>query len=483
MKRTLRQSLLILGALPALQAGGIFYNSNQSAEYMRTFDRNSALDNADIVYYNMAGTVRLKEGFTFNMSNQTIFQWATVTTKDNPAVGAKKYESSNPAWLVPNFYLAWRKDKLALFTALETIGATAIREWKGGLPTLDLAGKQAVGYGGTASSLIAADAYVKAIASGATPAQAQAAAVAAGLDGSYFQSQSYLKGSSYYLAWRAGAAYQVAPWVSVAGALRVVKSEQRIVGRVDAQCTYNQMGHDLRTSTRMLIDKADRATGASAEVGMDLFPHKDMVINVTFEQATPLQFETTIHDGKDGNGLFKDHTKAHLDLPKALRMGFGWQVTPGLRASLGFNQYFEKSVDFAMLDNPANNNDHTKDYRDTREESASIEVKVNPKVLFSLGINFNQIGQRKGSTIDTSVPGAHANYMSIGTGFQYTINDRTKFNLGLSHTRFIQTYENADVQGDKTLQAAAAAQGVAINPRKEYDKKYIIVAFGLDYRF
>ena len=87
MKRGPFLSLLILGLGPAAFGGGIFYNSNQSAEYMRTFERNSAIDNADIVYYNMAGTVKLKEGFTFNLSNQTIFQWATVTTKGNPVVG------------------------------------------------------------------------------------------------------------------------------------------------------------------------------------------------------------------------------------------------------------------------------------------------------------------------------------------------------------------------------------------------------------
>ena len=52
----------MLVVLPCLHAaaGGVFYNSNQSAEYIRTFDRNSAIDNADIVYYNMAGTVNLR---------------------------------------------------------------------------------------------------------------------------------------------------------------------------------------------------------------------------------------------------------------------------------------------------------------------------------------------------------------------------------------------------------------------------------------
>jgi long-subunit fatty acid transport protein len=98
-------------------------------------------------------------------------------------------------------------------------------------------------------------------------------------------------------------------------------------------------------------------------------------------------------------------------------------------------------------------------------------------------VNFNQIGQKKASTIDTSIPGAHANYFSIGAGFQYSASDQLQFNFGVGHTRFTSTYENADVMGDQALQAAFQAQGVSINPRKAYDKQYLIVAFGINYRF
>ncbi|NTV75643.1 MAG: hypothetical protein HGA66_15745, partial [Holophaga sp.] len=176
MKRGLLYSSLILGLMPPAAAGGIFYNSNQSAEYIRMFDRNSAIDNADIVYYNMAGTTRLKDGWTFNFSDQMIFQKATVRTIGNPAVGDKTYTSDNPVLIVPNFYLAYRKDTWAAFLGVETLGATAIREWKGGLPTLDLMGKQLAGYGQTEySQVIGADAIATSLAGGATPAQAQAA--------------------------------------------------------------------------------------------------------------------------------------------------------------------------------------------------------------------------------------------------------------------------------------------------------------------
>lgn len=484
MKKGMLVSLLVLGALPPAMAGGVFYNSNKSAEYFRTFDRNSAIDNADIVYYNMAGTVKLKEGWTTSFSNQSIFQWATVRTIDNPVVGDRKYESHNPVLSVPNFYLAYKNENWAVFTGIETIGATAVREWKDGLPTLDLLAKQMAGYGGAAAGVIAGDAYTAAILAGKTPAQAQAAAIAAGLDGSNYSAKSSLKGSSSYIAWRHGAAYQINPMVSLAVAGRLVMAQQSIVGRVDGACTYNNVAfnHDLRTSATTIIDTTAKATGYSGELSLNVYPTEKVVLNLTYEQATSLKFKTTVHDGKDGNGLFVDGQEAHLDLPKTLRFGLGYQATPALRASVGLNVYLEGSVDFSMLDNPEFNVDHKKDYSNTYEKSAALEYRLNKEWLVSAGLNFNQVGQRKSSTIDISIPGAHTNYQSIGTGFQYQRNEKLKFNLGVGWTQFVQRYENADA-GDQAVRASFQAQGVSINPRKEYDKRYLVVAFGLDYHF
>ena len=72
-------------ACAGARAGGVFCNSNQSAEYIGCLDRNSALDGADIAYSNMAGTVCLPPGLSLNLSNQVILQRAWVDTVGNPA--------------------------------------------------------------------------------------------------------------------------------------------------------------------------------------------------------------------------------------------------------------------------------------------------------------------------------------------------------------------------------------------------------------
>jgi hypothetical protein len=104
----------ILACLP-IRAGGVFCSSNQSAEYIPSFDRNSAIDDADIAYYNMPGTVFLRPGLSFNLSNQTILQRATVRTLGNPVLGDRTYVSHDPVWLVPNVYGVWRGGGRALF--------------------------------------------------------------------------------------------------------------------------------------------------------------------------------------------------------------------------------------------------------------------------------------------------------------------------------------------------------------------------------
>jgi len=472
--------LLAMLAPKAVRAGGVFYNSNQSAEYIRSFDRNSAIDDADIVYYNMAGTVNLRPGLTFNLSGQTILQWATVRTLGNPALGDRNDESSNPAWLLPNVYAAYRKDRWAAFTALETIGATAVRHWRQGLPSLDLAGKQAAGYGGAASGRIGADAYGAAIAAGAGPAQAQAAVAAAGLDAAPFPSNSWLKGSSRYLAWRLGGAYRFSPRFALALAGRLVWARQDIVGGFAGACTYDQYGDDQRHQTLTLINVTSRAVGYSGEIGINLYPRPDLVLNLTYEMGTPLCFRTAVRGGADGGGRFQDGQRSRLDLPRTWRLGAGWQFTPSLRGSLGLNAYLEHSARMDMLDDPAAGIDSRRDYRNTWEESAALEYRLDPRWLLSLGVNVNQIGQRRRATLDISLPGAHSDYLSLGTGFQCQVSDRLRLNAGVAGTGFVHRYQNAD-QGDQALQAAFAASGAAVSPRKEYDKRYLILAFGIDY--
>jgi hypothetical protein len=481
LERCLAASALACAAWLPTIAGGVFYNSNQSAEYIRSFDRNSAVDDADIVHYNMAGTVCLRPGLTLNLSNQTLLQWATVRTLGNPVLGDRNYESRNPVWLVPNRYAAYRRDRWALFTSLQTIGATAVRRWRDGLPSMDLAARQAAGYGGAYSQVIGADAGAVVLAAGGSPAQAQGAAAAAGLDGSWFPARSWQKGSSCMLAWRHGGAVRLGARFAVALAGRLVYARQDIQGEADGACTYDRNGHDLRNQAVVAVDLVSRAVGYSLEGCVDFFPSGDLVLSLTWEMATRLWFRTSVRDGKDGGGRFVDGRRAHLGLPQVWRAGLGWQASPRLRASLGLNAYLEHSARMDMLDDPADGIVARRDYRDTWEPSAALEWRLGPRWLASVGGAWTRIGQTRPATLDVSLPGAHADYLLLGAGFRFEPSGRLRINAGIAWSAFARSYPWADPVGDGALRARFAAAGAAIDPRKEYDKRYLILAVGVDW--
>lgn len=481
MARGLIASALAFAAVLPGHAGGVFINSNQSADYIRSFERNSALDGADIAYYNLAGTVRLRPGWTVNASNQILFQRATVRTLDNPVLGGRTYVSDNPIWVVPNVYAVYRQGDWAAFTSLQSIGATAVRHWPGGLPNLDLAAKRAAGYGGATSQLIGADAYAAVLAAGGTPEQAQAAATAAGLDPGPFPCRSWARGTCTFLAWRHGAAVRLTPWLSAGLAGRLVYARQDLRGEAVGTCTYNQAGHDRREEDHLPFDATNRALGYSGEAGVDLFPAEGWVVSLTYEMATGLGFRTTVRGGQDGGGRFVDGRRARLDLPQAWRLGLGWQVSPRWRLALGLNAYLEHRAAMDLLDDPDAGIVAHRDYRNTWEEAIALECRLDPRWLLSAGANVNQIGQARAATLDVSLPGAHADYLSFGAGFRYEPTDRWRFTAGVSWTGFARKLRWADRLGDQPLQERLAAAGVAAAPRKEYDKQYLIVAFGVEF--
>lgn len=418
----------MIAAVTPLFAGGIFYNSNQSAEYFRTYERNAATDNADSVYYNMAGTTKMKGGLFVNGSNQFLFQEASVKTENNPLLGDKTYKSDNPVWLCPNLYVLYRQDNWSAFSGLETIGATAIREWDDGLPTLD---SLSVLNGGPG--------------------------------------KSYVKGSSYYFAWRLGGAYAVNNMLSVAACGRIVTSQQHVEGYIEGS-----------GNNKIEMDYTDEALGYSGEIGFNVYPVEEMVISFTYEMSTKLDFERNINDGKYGVAAMnlKDGEKKRLDLPQAVRFGISYNITDKLRTEFGVDAYLEKYVNFERLDDSAAGIDASEEYNNTYEEGLTFEYRFNSMLLASIGGNLTQIGQKKSATLDTSLPGAHADYWSAGFGCQVTPVEDLKINFAVGYTAFQDTYKYSDYS-DRLLDSMLGSDGAA----KEYNKEYIIVAVGAEYRF
>jgi len=129
-------SLMLVLMMGIVMAGGIVTNTNQSAAYMRTLNRNASTD-VDATYFNPAGLTRLEDGLHLSLSNQSIFQTKTITN-GYAYLNDGEYVGDVVAPLFPNFYLAYKTGKLAVSAGFEPIGGGGSANFETGLPSFEM---------------------------------------------------------------------------------------------------------------------------------------------------------------------------------------------------------------------------------------------------------------------------------------------------------------------------------------------------------
>jgi len=146
MKKITIMSLLILFAFGNVFGGGIVTNTNQSAAYVRTLNRNASTD-LDAVYFNPAGLTEIEDGLYIGFSNQSIWQTKKVINDYKgtiPQVGIPyglnedTYIGDVKALIFPDLYLAYKMGKFALSAALMPIGGGGSADFTKGLPSFEM---------------------------------------------------------------------------------------------------------------------------------------------------------------------------------------------------------------------------------------------------------------------------------------------------------------------------------------------------------
>ena len=92
--------------------GGMVENTNQSADFVRMMARNASTD-LDAVFFNPAGLTKLDNGMHLYLSSQTITQTRTITS-DVASLNNDTFEGTTFAPVFPNFYFAYKMDKLVV---------------------------------------------------------------------------------------------------------------------------------------------------------------------------------------------------------------------------------------------------------------------------------------------------------------------------------------------------------------------------------
>jgi long-chain fatty acid transport protein len=316
MRNRLCASLALVPALAlTAYAGSVDNRSNNSADYIRDLSRNAAIAGADASIYNPAGAVRLEDGFTFSLSNQTIAKYNEHDLTTSATAKPIAYKSDIVSPFYPTAFAVYKKGDWAGFAAFSFPGGGGELDFEKGSATTFLLQTN------LQAQKLNADAYLRSI----------------------------------YYGFTLGGAYAPRPWVSASLAARTIYARTDI--NVDA-------GKDFPpANTSKLIDHMEEARGYSGVAGLDFFPLTGLTLALRYEATVPLEWEVQ-RSSLNLEGVIKDAntrrdyetklrsalrepgTKFDRDLPAVLGLGAGYRFAACLRASLSMNVYFNSQADW-----------------------------------------------------------------------------------------------------------------------------------------
>jgi long-subunit fatty acid transport protein len=370
-------------------AGGLKENTNQSAMWSRTGNRNASTS-PDATFYNPAGTALLNDGLHLSLSNQSIFQ--TRTTKDNgitaihTAMGApEEFEGSVNAPFFPNFYIVYKTGQLAISGGFVPIGGGGGAEFSKGLPSY---------WAKAANQTFTLAGY--------------------GLDQTNVAVN--FDASSIYLGGQLNAAYAINPMISVSiGGLYYVGTDKG-TGKFNQSVAVT----GAPTLTGNIISELDyKETGSAFGVvlGTNAKINKELNIGLRFQWNSDLKMKRTLNkaitdasslqtpltaamgagtadmiiSGLTAQGaadiaaIKPDKATVYNTLPMLVALGVSYNLTPELRVEPNINYYLNKSVKWKEVDKDGNTTNTATSFKNGYDLGFTVEYKIIPQLVASLG--------------------------------------------------------------------------------------------------
>ncbi|HMA61071.1 MAG TPA: outer membrane beta-barrel protein [bacterium] len=487
--KTLKTVVVVLMMVSMALAGGLVTNTNQSAYYVRTLNRNASTS-IDAAYFNPAGLMKLDNGLHAYLSNQSIFQLKTIEADYNLGMNRSEFEGDVKAWLFPNFYLALKNDQWAVSAAAMPIGGGGSAVYDDGVPSFEQGIAQIVpmfqqngmsvtdykynvsfegssiylGFQSGVSyelneqlSLYAGARYVSA--SNAYEGYLKDIKFNFGggedfmLGTDYFyglQSQLNTGGDNLQNLINADAGgYTLSQLVS-SGQLTDAQATQIKSGLIQAgvpetqvenmdvstlQSTYYTLAEEMGGYGVMLEDKNLDATrygyGFTGIFGVNYSPNEDLNIGVRYETITKLTMENDTKTNTTGRSEFEDGVEIGSDMPALLAVGVSYQMSPQIRLESSLNYYFSTNVDW-----------------DGREENLDNGMEAGLALEYSLNENLSLSGgYLYAGTAATPKYRSDLDYgldsHTVGLGLGYKLTENLKLDLGALNTFYIED-ENSD---------------------------------------
>lgn len=446
MKRSLVISLaLIIVSFPTF-AGGLLTNTNQHAAFLRNMARGASTE-IDAVYSNPAGLAYLSDGFHLSLTIQSAFQTRTINSTFAPFVGngglaTKKFKGEASVPVIPSMQAAYKKGNWAFSGSFAITGGGGKATFNDGLASFE----------------------------------SQVAMIPAMLSSNGFPGtdkydvQSFMEGRQYIFGLQLGATYKLTDYLSVFGGARmnyVSNSYYGYLKNISANLSGGDMVNLNQTFTNMaaqLTAAAAAATEAGNTAAAALYTQKALVaasvasktadkeldcdqtgwgltpilgvdfkkdkwnIGVKYEFNTNLNIENKTKINTTGVAAYDHGVNTPNDIPSLLTVGAEYSVLPTVRASVGWNHFFDTHAKMA---------NNRQDYLSggTNEYLAGLEWDITDRVLVSGGYQSTNYGVEDGYQTDMSF--SLSSY-SIGMGAAFKLSKSLKVNVAY----FFTTYDD-----------------------------------------
>lgn len=461
------KKLLLFCALAVVSfttfAGGLLTNTNQHIAYLRSLARQSSTE-IDAIYYNPAGTAFFKEGWNFSINGQSAFQTRTITSQfapfagniDNLGQSTKSFKGNAAAPFMPSVFGAYKRDNWTFSVAFNLIGGGGKATFNDGLPSFE---------------------------AGVSMLPALAASKLGMTHVNKYSFDSYMHGKQYIYGFQMGAAYQINDNWGVFGGVRMNYVDNKYTGYIRDISANLQPGSDqmipvhaalsqmatqnpkLEPYLPMVADKnvnvSQSGWGVTPIVGVH-FRGGKWDAAMKFEMRTNLNVENKIKEDNTGEFKKKGSNVDH-DLPSILTFGATYHILPTLRASVGYNHYFDKG---ARMD--GGKQKHIK--QGTNEYLGGLEWDVCDWAQISGGVQRTKYGVTPEYQSDMSFS---LSSMSYGLGAGFRLAENVKLNVAYFWTSYSKDHKDSSIAFGETKLPISY----------EFERTNKVFGVGLDFSF
>ena len=462
-KKILTLTVLALGAIATVRAGGLMTNTNYHIAFDRMMARGATFD-IDAAYSNPAGLAWGKDGFQLSLNFQKPWQNRDIT------LGDTKYEGVASAPIVPALFASYKKDRWAVSSMIGIVGSGGFVKYDNGVPEFNMLLGTIITKM-TQGLSVATNGFAPVV----TPDQ--------------FDSE--MKGKQYIYGGQFNFTYKILDCFSAAAGIRANYYDGYYRGHVKAN--HSTMGNLASLS----LDVDQKGWGFTPMVSINYhqgpltltaryeFRTKIETKNETNSMETSLNSEQlieaplvklvaagamTAETAAEGAAVIKgkvnellapyiapyqDGVRTRYDMPALLSVAAGYEFTPKLRATLEYHFFDDKNA--KMADDRQEKLTHG-----THEILAGVEYDINDKFTVSCGGQRTDYGLSDDYQKNTSFA---CDSYSIGLGGAWNISEKIRLNAGY----FISIYSDYEKQ---------ASYGI-----ETYSRTNNVIGLGIDYRF